>query len=85
MPRRFFIWYHLASGSVYPCEILENDKIGGLEILNEFYGLMEYRPKKIKDNILKQNCHCTYECALSYNVLSNWRYQPSLVKSIIKK
>ena len=38
-----------------------------------------------KNNILKQNCHCTYECALSYNVLSNWRYQPSLVRSIIKK
>ena len=25
--------------------------------------------------IKKTNCNCTYECALSYNILGNWRYQ----------
>ena len=76
-----------ASGSVFPCEILENDKIGELREFNmNFMDLWNTDTRrKIKNNILKQNCHCTYECALSYNVLSNWRYQPSLVRSILKK
>ena len=76
-----------ASGSVYPCEILEDDKIGELRDFNmDFMNLWNSDlRKKIKNNILQQNCHCTYECALSYNVLSNWRYQPSLVKSVLKK
>ena len=76
-----------ASGSVYPCEILEDDKIGELRDFNmDFMNLWNSDlRKKIKNNILKQNCHCTYECALSYNVLSNWRYQPSLIKSVLKK
>ena len=44
---------------------------------------MEYwHKKKIKD-ILKQNCHCTYEC-IKLQYFINWRYQPSLVRSIIK-
>ena len=32
--------------------------------------------------IKKTNCNCTYECALTYNILGNWRYQPSLVSSL---
>ena len=56
-----------ASGSVYPCEILEDKKIG-----------------ELKKFILKSKCNCTHECALSYNILSNWRYQPSLISAAIK-
>ena len=37
-----------------------------------------------KDFILKTNCNCSYECALTYNILGNWRYQPSLISSILK-
>jgi len=32
--------------------------------------------------ILKNKCNCTYECALTYNILGNWRYQPSLIASM---
>jgi methionyl-tRNA formyltransferase len=38
----------------------------------------------IKNFILDSKCHCTYECALSYNILSNWRYQPALLKAALK-
>ena len=35
-----------------------------------------------KNFIKKTNCHCTYECALTYNILGNWRYQPNLMRSL---
>ena len=30
--------------------------------------------KETRKFIKKTNCNCTYECALSYNILGNWRY-----------
>ena len=76
-----------ASGSVYPCEILNDKKIGNLrDYKMNFKELWKNEiNKKTKNWIIKSKCSCTYECALSYNVLSNWRYQPSLVRSILKK
>ena len=38
-----------------------------------------YETKKF---ILNTKCNCTYECALTYNILGNWRYQPSLISSL---
>jgi hypothetical protein len=36
-----------------------------------------------QENLLKNtNCNCTYECALSYNILGNWRYHSSLISSL---
>ena len=75
-----------AKGIVYPCEILENKIIGDLRkndmnFMKIWEGAMA---KKTKDFILKTNCNCSYECALTYNILGNWRYQPSLFSSIIK-
>ena len=40
--------------------------------------------KETKEYILNTKCNCSYECALTYNILGNWRYQPSLVSSILK-
>ena len=75
-----------ASGSVYPCEILEDKKIGELRNFEMDFMKMwkEKKAKEIKKFILESKCNCTYECALSYNVLSNWRYQPSLISSALK-
>ena len=75
-----------ASGSVYPCEILEDKKIGELRDYEMNFMKMwkEKKTKEIKKFILKSKCNCTYECALSYNILSNWRYQPSLISAAIK-
>ena len=38
----------------------------------------------IKKDIIDNKCNCSYECALTYNILGNWRYQPSLLSSILK-
>lgn len=74
------------NGDLYPCEILENKKIGNLRDVDmNFMDLWSSKKNKdIKDFILDKKCHCTYECALSYNILSNWRYQPALLKSALK-
>ena len=75
-----------ASGLVYPCEILENKMIGNLrENDMNFMKIWEsLKAKQTKEYILKTNCNCSYECALTHNILGNWRYQPSLISSILK-
>jgi len=75
-----------ASGLVYPCEILEDKLIGNLrENEMNFMKIWESAiAKNTKDFILKTNCNCSYECALTYNILGNWRYQPSLISSILR-
>jgi len=72
-----------ANGSVYPCEILENKKLG--ELRNNDMNFLKMwnsnENKEITKFIKDTKCNCTYECALSYNVLGNYRYQFSLLKS----
>ena len=73
-----------ASGLVYPCEILENKVLGDLR-KNDMNFMKIWKSQKTLDTknfIKKTNCHCTYECALTYNILGNWRYQPSLISSV---
>ena len=41
--------------------------------------------KDIKKYIKDTKCRCTYECALSFNILGNWRYQAQLISSLISK
>ena len=74
-----------ASGDVYPCEILEDKVIGNLRNFNmNFSNLWKSKEKEeIKEFILDSKCNCTYECALSYNILSNWRYQPNLIAAAL--
>tara|TARA_B100000029_G_scaffold223166_1_gene221100 strand:- start:1744 stop:2847 length:1104 start_codon:yes stop_codon:yes gene_type:complete len=75
-----------ASGLVYPCEILENKILGNLRENNMDF-MKIWNSKKTKDAknfIKKTNCNCTYECALTYNILGNWRYQPRLIGSLFK-
>jgi len=72
-----------ASGLVYPCEILEDKLLGNLRENN--MNLMKIwnsqKTKEAKNFIKRTNCNCTYECALTYNILGNWRYQPRLISS----
>jgi radical SAM protein with 4Fe4S-binding SPASM domain len=74
------------NGDLYPCEILENRKIGNLREVNMNFMKLWFSKnnKDLKNFILDSKCHCTYECALSYNILSNWRYQPALLKAALK-
>jgi radical SAM protein with 4Fe4S-binding SPASM domain len=73
-----------ANGKVYPCEILEDKLLGNLKDHDmKFMEIWKGKEtKKTKDFILKSKCNCTYECALTYNILGNYRYQPSLVSSL---
>ena len=73
-----------SNGKVYPCEILEDKLLGNLRD-NEMNFMKIWNDKNTKDTrdyILKSKCNCTYECALSYNILGNWRYQASLASSM---
>ena len=73
-----------ANGKIYPCEILEDKMLGNLREHNmNFMDIWKSKKtKETKDFILKSKCNCTYECALTYNILGNYRYQPSLVSSL---
>jgi len=74
-----------AAGSVYPCEILEDKILGNLRNydMNFMKIWQNSTTSDTKNYILKNNCNCTYECALTYNILGNWRYQPKLIKSFL--
>ena len=76
-----------AAGLVYPCEILEDRLLGSLrENKMDFMKIWKNAvTKETKNFILKSKCNCTYECALTYNILGNLRYQPSLIKSFIDR
>ncbi len=73
-----------ADGKVFPCEILEKNLMGDLRENN--MNLMKIWRNNVSNEtrkfIKKSNCNCTYECALSYNILGNWRYQPRLLSSL---
>ena len=71
-------------GAVHPCEILDkplgNLKDFGYDFLKLWRNEQSLSVKKwIKDT----KCHCTYECAMTYNVMSNYQYQPRLIKKAI--
>lgn len=73
-----------ANGKVFPCEILEKNLMGDLRE-NDMNLMKIWRNNASNETrkfIKKSNCNCTYECALSYNILGNWRYQPSLFSSL---
>ena len=73
-----------ANGLVYPCEILENKLMGNLRDIDmQFMKIWKSdKTRETKKYILKNKCNCTYECALTYNILGNLRYQPSLIASM---
>ena len=75
-----------AKGIVHPCEILEGKELGDLRE-NDMDFMKIWNNQKTKDTkkfILKSKCNCTYECALSYNILGNWRYQSKLAAAAFK-
>lgn len=75
-----------ADGTVKPCEIL--DTVLG-NVRDYDYDFMRlWQDAKADDTrhwIRETNCHCTYECAWSFNVLANARYQPTLIAAALGK
>jgi radical SAM protein with 4Fe4S-binding SPASM domain len=73
-----------ANGDVYPCEILEKNLLGNLrdnkmDLMNIWEN---QKTKETRKFIINSKCNCTYECALSFNVLANWKYQGRLISSL---
>ncbi|PIW26444.1 MAG: hypothetical protein COW30_15160 [Rhodospirillales bacterium CG15_BIG_FIL_POST_REV_8_21_14_020_66_15] len=75
-----------ANGRVRPCEVLDRD-IGNLRD-HEYDFQRIWQSKEAKDLaswIKRSRCHCSYECAWSFNVLGNMRYQPALIAAALGK
>ncbi len=66
------------TGDLYPCEIL-NKKIGNIRNVNYDFKKLWHsdRAEKIRKFITDTKCYCTYECAITTNILFN-------IKQLIK-
>jgi radical SAM protein with 4Fe4S-binding SPASM domain len=75
-----------ADGTVYPCEILDKP-LGSLRDYNlDFMKLWKDKTAiKTKKWIKETKCNCTYECAWSFNILGNTKYQKDLILAAIGK
>jgi len=73
-----------SKGEVYACELLQDKMIGNLRDFNfNFMKLWNSKENsKVKKFIKESKCNCTYECALAFNFLGNFKYQPGFIKSI---
>ncbi len=71
-------------GTVHPCEVLDKP-LGNLKDFNyDFKKLWNSEQcNEVANWIKKTKCHCTYECAMTYNVMSNYQYQPRLIKKAL--
>ncbi len=75
-----------ANGDVYPCEVLENKKLGNLRDYNlNFKSLWENKnAKDFKSWVKETKCNCTFECAWSINVISDPQFIPELLYYSLK-
>jgi len=73
------------NGDVYPCEILDRP-LGNVRDWN-FDWMALWRGAAAQDArqwIHDTKCHCTYECAWSFNILANYRYLPRMAAAGLK-
>ncbi len=75
-----------ADGTVYPCEILDKP-IGKLKEYDfNFSNLWKNNIAKSTRKWIKETkCNCHWECAMTYNIISNKKYQYKIAKDIILK
>ena len=73
-----------SKGEVYACELLQDKMVGNLRDFNfNFMKLWNSKENtKVKKFIKESKCNCTYECALAFNFLGNYKYQPGFIRSI---
>ena len=72
------------NGDVYPCEILSK-KMGNLYDYNMDIQKLWKSNVELRKWIKKTKCHCTYECAWSYNILSSPKHMAKLALAPLKK
>lgn len=73
-------------GTVYPCEVLDSP-IGNLRDHDLDFGAL-WRSRPARDTaawIKDSKCNCSYECAWSFNILGNARYQPKLIGAALRR
>ncbi len=75
-----------ADGSVYPCEILDKP-LGSLRDydMNFMKLWRDTKALNTKKWIKDTKCNCTYECAWSFNILGNAKYQKDLILAALGK
>lgn len=73
------------NGDVYPCEILDrplgNVRDFGLDWMALWNAQAAAETRRF---IRETKCHCTYECAWSFNILGNYRYIPGMAGGALK-
>jgi len=69
------------NGDVAACEILDR-KIGNIRDFDLDFGALWFSDaaEKLRSDITRHKCRCTWECATSTNVLFGPRYWPELLK-----
>lgn len=75
-----------ANGEVRPCEVLEGKGLGNVRDFD--YDMLKlWSAKKAAETrewIIGTKCRCTYECAMTFNVLFNSKHIPSIIKNVIE-
>ena len=73
-----------ADGTVYPCEILDKP-LGNLKEYDFDFMKLWHDKKALetKNWIKETKCNCHWECAWTYNILSNPKYYLPLAKNIL--
>ena len=68
-----------ANGDVHPCEILDRP-LGNLRDWDLDWMALWNGPaaRETRRWIHDTKCHCTFECAWSFNILANYRYLPRM-------
>lgn len=72
-------------GIVYPCELL-NMKLGNLRETNYNINsiINSNKAKKVLDWIKKNQCYCTFECAIQNSLIYNLRQYPNILKKFLE-
>lgn len=75
-----------ADGTVQPCEVLDKPLGNVRDYDYDFLKLWHDQPAQdTKAWIRDTKCNCSYECAWSFNILGNARYQPALIAAALGK
>lgn len=74
-----------SNGDVYPCEILDNFNLGNLRDFNmNFMKLWVGKNAQTCRNFIKETkCTCTFECAWTLNIISDFRFFCPLLKNAL--
>ena len=62
---------------MFPCEALDH-RLGNVREHGGDLMQVWQRASELRQWIRRTRCHCSYECAWTFNILGNWQFQPEL-------